>query len=336
MEAITSITEQLAISLQGRWEKYNQELNRCRQAFSEEAVHDLRVATRRLLALIDLIGVLYPNIQVQKLLLIFKDQLDSYDDLRDTQVMLLEIGQRVQEIPELTNFHKYLAKREKDLLRTAEKNVQRYKLTVLEKRVATLEKAMRKVQERESFVEQVFQSLDDVYASVLKRFKRIDPNIPPTIHRVRVRFKKFRYMVECVYPFLSKFPEGNLRAMHDYQTLMGNIQDKEVLLSTLNTFAGKKNGAKLNEAIEFYQREHAETIQVYMAQKDELLRFWRQSPAKPFPWEADSISPPSETKKSRRKHKTPSPESASQTEMAQETSPESASQTETVQETSPN
>lgn len=319
MEAITSITEQLAISLQGRWEKYNQELNRCRQAFSEEAVHDLRVATRRLLALIDLIGVLYPNIQVRKFLLIFKDQLDSYDDLRDTQVMLLEIGQRVQDIPALAAFQKYLTRREKVLLHAAKKNVQHYKLNVLEKRIAALQKAMRKAQEEESFVEKVFQSLDDVYASVLKRFKRIDPNIPPTIHRVRVRFKKFRYIVECVYPFLPNFPEGYVKTMHDYQTLMGNIQDKEVLLSTLNTFAGKKNGARLNEAVEFYQRQHAETIQAYIDQKDELLRFWRQSPARSFPWETESISPPAETKKPRRKPRTPSPESADQTEMAQET-----------------
>lgn len=319
MEAIASITEQLAISLQARWDKYNEELNRCRQAFSEEAVHDLRVATRRLLALIDLIGVLYPNIQVRKLLLVFKDQLDSYDDLRDTQVMLLEIAERIQDTPALAAFQKYLARREKVLLRSAEKNVQRYKLNVLEKRVTALQKAMRKAQEEESFVEKVFQSVDDVYASVLKRFKRIDPNIPPTIHRVRLRFKKFRYMVECVYPFLPNFPEGNLRTMHDYQTLMGNIQDKEVLLSTLNTFAGKKNGASLNEAIEFYQRQHTETIQAYMDQKDELLRFWRQSPAKPFPWEAEAISPPAQTKKPRRKPRPPSPESASQTETVQET-----------------
>lgn len=299
MEAVASITEQLAISLQARWDKYNEELNRCRQAFSEEAVHDLRVATRRLLALIDLIGVLYPNSQVQKLLLIFKDQLDSYDDLRDTQVMLLEIAQRIQDIPDLAVFQKFLARREKVLLRAAKKNVQRYKLNILEKRVGALQKAMRKAQERDSFFEKVLQSLDDVYASVLKRFERIDSNIPTTIHRVRVRFKKFRYMVECVYPFLPNFPEANLRTMHDYQTLMGNIQDKEVLLSVLNTFDSEKNGARLNEAIEFYQREHAKTIQVYMDRKDDLLRLWRQSPIRPFPWEAETSSQPSEIKENR-------------------------------------
>jgi CHAD domain-containing protein len=276
------------------------------------------VATRRLLALIDLIGVLYPNIQVQKLLLVFKDQLDSYDDLRDTQVMLLEIAQRVQDMPALVPFQKFLSKREKNLLRAAQKNIQRYKLDLLEKRLAALQKAMAKAQEEEGFVERVFQSLDDVYASVLKRFKRIDPNIPPTIHRVRVRFKKFRYMVECVYPFIPGFPEENLRRMHDYQTLMGNIQDKEVLLSTLNTFAGKKNGTKVNEAIELYQRQHAETIQAYMVQKDELLRFWRQSATKPFPWEVEPVAPPAEGKKPKRKPKAPSPESLSQSETAVE------------------
>lgn len=321
MEAKLSITEQLSTSLEGRWEKYNQELARCRAEFSEEAVHDLRVATRRLLALIDLIGVLYPGAQVQKLLLAFKDQLDSYDDLRDTQVMLLEVGQRVQELPSLAGFHKFLAKREKSLLQAAAKNVQTYKLNALEKRLAGVQKAMQKTEEDAAFTENLFQTLDDVYASVLKRFKRIDPNIPPTIHRVRVRFKKFRYMVECIYPFLPNFPEANLRTMHDYQTLMGNIQDVEVLLSTLNTFGGKKNGRKLSDAIEYYQNRHTQTIQAYMEKKDELFQFWRQSPTKPFPWEEAVASSPA-PKKSRRKPQPPVPETEENSAVVQEAQPE--------------
>ncbi|MCX8062944.1 MAG: CHAD domain-containing protein [Anaerolineales bacterium] len=321
METKLSITEQLSTSLQGRWEKYNQELARCRAEFSEEAVHDLRVATRRLLALIDLIGILYPNAQVQKLLLAFKDQLDSYDDLRDTQVMLLEVGQRVQELPTLANFQKFLAKREKSLLQAAAKNVQTYKLNALEKRLTGVQKAMQKFEEDTAFTDNLFQTLDDVYASVLKRFKRIDPNIPPTIHRVRVRFKKFRYMVECIYPFIPNFPEENLRTMHDYQTLMGNIQDVEVLLSTLNTFAGKKNGRKLNDAVAYYQNQHTQTIQAYMEKKDELFQFWRQSPTKPFPWEEPAVSPPA-PKKVRRKPQPSAPETEEKSELAQEIQPE--------------
>ncbi len=308
MEAEQSITEQLSTSLQARWEKYNQELNRCRAEFSEEAVHDLRVATRRLLALLDLTGLLYTGAPVQKLLLAFKDQLDSYDDLRDTQVMLLEVGQQVQEMPSLATFQKFLAKREKRLLQAAQKNVQSYKLNTLEKRLTAVQKAMRKTAEDSALAESLFQTLDDVYASVLKRFKQIDPAIPQTIHRVRVRFKKFRYMIECVYPFIADFPPDNLRAMHDYQTLMGNIQDVEVLLSTLNTLAAKKNGHNFSEAIEHYQNRHTQTIQAYLGKKDELFQFWRASPSKPFPWQATTASQTG--KKPRRKAGVPSAKGA--------------------------
>ncbi|MCS7247814.1 MAG: CHAD domain-containing protein [Anaerolineales bacterium] len=310
MEARVSIPEQLSNSLQARWEKYLQELDRCRTQFSEEAVHDLRVATRRLLALLDLIGILYPNAQTQKLLPAFKDQLDSYDDLRDTQVMLLEIGQRVQEIPSLSPFQKFLAKREKTLLRAAEKNVRGYKLNALEKRLASLHKTLQKIGEDTSLINHLLRTLDGVYASVLKRFQRIDPNIPPTIHRVRVRFKKFRYMVECIHPFLPNFPEGNLRAMHDYQTLMGDIQDVEVLLSTLNTFAAKKNGHTLSQALEYYQNRHTQTIQAYMERKDELFQFWRASATRPFPWEEEQVTASPPTQSPKRKPKRAEPERA--------------------------
>ncbi len=296
METEVTISGLISSSLEGRWNKYIQELNRCRLEFSEEAVHDVRVATRRLLALIDLFTFLYPYVQTRKTLLALKDQLDSYDDLRDTQVMLLEVNQRVQEIPVLTPFQKFLVKREKNLLQVAEKNIKTYKLNNLEKRISALQKTVQKAEENPTIYNNLFQTLDDVYASVLKRFKRIDPNIPPTIHRVRVRFKKFRYMVECVHPLIPNFPDSNLQKMHDYQTLMGNIQDVEVLLSTLNTFAGKKNGRKLSQPIEYYQVKHTNTIQTYMETKDELYQFWRLSSAKPFPWE-ESASPAPTTKK---------------------------------------
>lgn len=44
-------------SLNTRWGKYKAELKICRQEFSEEAVHDFRVAARRLLAFLDLLAI---------------------------------------------------------------------------------------------------------------------------------------------------------------------------------------------------------------------------------------------------------------------------------------
>ena len=48
-------------ALEQRWKNYRAELKRCRAEFSNEAVHDLRVATRRMLALIQLLNSISPR-----------------------------------------------------------------------------------------------------------------------------------------------------------------------------------------------------------------------------------------------------------------------------------
>ena len=95
-------------ALEQRWKNYRAELKRCRAEFSNEAVHDLRVATRRMLALIQLLNSISPRPRLQKLTRAFKYQLDEFDDLRDTQVILAEISEILQELPQLQDFQKHL------------------------------------------------------------------------------------------------------------------------------------------------------------------------------------------------------------------------------------
>src|SRR5215217_2026338 len=80
----------LLAALEDRWKKYRKELKRCREELSFEAVHDLRTATRRILAIIQLLNSISPRPRLRKLEHSFKDQLDLFDDLRDTQVILAE------------------------------------------------------------------------------------------------------------------------------------------------------------------------------------------------------------------------------------------------------
>ena len=53
-------------------------------------------------------------------------------------------------------------------------------------------------------------------------------------------FKKFRYMVEALAEHLPGATQGRLAAMHHYQTMMGDIQDAEVLLAALDKFLRKQ------------------------------------------------------------------------------------------------
>jgi CHAD domain-containing protein len=53
-------------SLHTRWDKYKSELKTCRLEFSEAAVHDFRVAARRLLASLDLLRAVIRDPRIQK------------------------------------------------------------------------------------------------------------------------------------------------------------------------------------------------------------------------------------------------------------------------------
>ena len=115
-----------------RWRTYRSELKRCQAEPTEEAVHDLRVATRRLLALIDLLRDIAPNPRLQKLRQTLKKQFDSLNDLRDTQVMLVETLESLDELLELEPFQKYLNKRERRLLRSTAKSIKAFKYSAVD------------------------------------------------------------------------------------------------------------------------------------------------------------------------------------------------------------
>jgi len=94
------VNQFLLEALDERWKNYRAELKRCRTEFSNEAVHDLRASARRMLAFLHLLNYISPRPRLQKLNRAFKDQLDEFDQLRDTQVILGDNSETLQELPE--------------------------------------------------------------------------------------------------------------------------------------------------------------------------------------------------------------------------------------------
>ena len=87
-----------------RWKDFQYRFNLYRAEASEESVHDLRVASRRLLSILELTRNISPSPRLQNLRNYFKDQLNSYDELHDTQVMIVEIEEVLEELPEIEPF----------------------------------------------------------------------------------------------------------------------------------------------------------------------------------------------------------------------------------------
>ena len=272
-------------SLNTRWDKYKAELKTCRVEFSEAAVHDFRVAARRLLAALDLLRAVMRDPRIQKMRRTLKDQLDDLDDLRNIQTLLADISEIIREMPALKPYQEYLQHKEKKLLRTARKEIKSIKIESLSKRTRKLSQTIEALKQTDLDTS-LFAVVDESYAIVNQRFALVDPSQPATIHRVRLAFKKFRYMIEVIYPILQDIPTDYLKRLHDYQAAMGDIQDMEVALQELADFCELAPASYDPESVQNYYRErHAVALSHYIEDKSEIITFWRPAPDQPFPEE---------------------------------------------------
>jgi CHAD domain-containing protein len=280
------INQFLLEALDQRWKNYRAELKRCREDFSNEAVHDLRSAARRMLAIIRLLNSISPRPRLQKLNRAFKDQLDEFDDLRDTQVVLAEVSETLQELPQLQAFEAHLQEVEKSLLKTLRKKLKVIDLFDVSKRIRRMRESLKaEANANGELVLQVLQAVDDAFLITKQRQSWINPAQASTIHRVRLAFKTFRYMVEIIHPLLKGFPSENLKQMHEYQSLMGEIQDVEVIMQMLTDAPIHASSFDSEPVRRHYERYHAEAISAYLARMNQLDTFWRPAPDQPFPWE---------------------------------------------------
>ena len=272
-------------SLNTRWGSYKAGLQTCRSEFSEEAVHDFRVAARRLLSSLDILRVVIQDPKIQKTRRILKDQLDDLDDLRDVQVLLADISEIIHETPVLHPFQEYLQHKEKKLLRTAHKEIKSLKTASLSRRIQKLGQKIESFRQAD-LDEGLFSAVDEAYAIVNQRYAFIDAGQSGSIHRLRIAFKKFRYMIEAIYPVLQNLPSDYLKRMHEYQASMGDIQDMEVALQELADFGELAPDSYDPEpALAYYKERRAMALSRYIEDKGEVLTFWRTAPDQPFPQE---------------------------------------------------
>ena len=97
-----------------------------------------------------------------------------------------------------------------------------------------------------------------------------------TIHETRVAFKKFRYMMEAVEKYLPGRKQKLLEDLHQYQDMMGEIQDAVVLLEVFDEFilCETVDGDAAFRMREYLMRRRRGLIRIYLANADRLLGFW--------------------------------------------------------------
>ncbi len=271
--------QQLACLLKSQCKQYRKKLRRCQKKFSEKAVHDSRVEARRLISIVELLGPFLPAARVKKIERLLKQHLDTFDVLRDTQVQLATLQKLERAFPAARLFKAHLSQKEERLARSTRKEVKRLKTS----RAAKLVKACRENIDaaRRQYPAKIAEQL--LLAAVARAFARtrllkdrIEPSDTKTIHCTRVAFKKFRYMMETLAEFAPSPTRKRVGELRDYQTLMGDVQDAEVLLQAFDKFLCKQelDEDSARRLLHALVQRRQDLIQKFLRSADELEKFW--------------------------------------------------------------
>jgi CHAD domain-containing protein len=209
-----------------------------------------------------------------------KRQLQSLGALRDIHVQRIFIEGQSVRFPELVLLQDHLGRRERELVRAATQQIHSIKTKKLEKRLFNLTAVLSEKENdgssRKAMSAAAFRCAEDAFGQVVERRRLIDFSDLRTVHRTRVAFKKFRYVVESLPPEATGLSKRELRFLAWYQRRMGNIQDLEVLQACLTDFLNRHEDCQrlLAPFCSYLRHRQARALGAFRKSVDRLFQFW--------------------------------------------------------------
>lgn len=216
-------------------------LREARVRATEPAIHDLRVSLRRLIAVLDLAGEIVPLAGMPALRRKLRKTLKGFNAVRDVHISLLAMGVMERSVPAVRAYLGGLRRREATLLRECAAALRSIDDRSIERSVATVQQSLFAVAAdpviAAAMTAVLRGSMARTYIRALRALRNVNAADAATIHTLRVSFKKVRYTVEVLAPLIGGFPKALKKWMGEYQTLMGEVQDCEVMIAGVRRFA---------------------------------------------------------------------------------------------------
>ncbi len=276
-------------ALRERWPKTVNLARKARQKPGEKSIHDLRVALRRLIALLEILDPILPGERARGLRKKLKAHLSFLSSLRDIQVQILHVESLVESYGFVSPFLAELKARESTQSKRTRKDVERTDLSGmqvyfdrLEERLADFLSDPVALDAATSIVMGTLSAFFVKTISLRKEIAAGGGKRVARIHKLRILFKRFRYTVEVLQPVLPGVSRELFEPMSAYQTSMGAIQDTAVLMESIKLFVAKRSGKNRKRfasglfaelAAELSRRLNEET-QAFILKMDELDEYW--------------------------------------------------------------
>jgi CHAD domain-containing protein len=225
---------------------------------SDEAVHDLRVAIRRVLAWIAVRDALLgPDRRLTERRRSLMALMSPLGKLRDAHVKRDWIRNVVPEGDEPS--YLYAVQVASDALRWESLVRKRLGAQSARRLRIPIPKGAGGRGGRLEAAVPALEFLGELEREVSKHLKgALDPAHPEALHRMRLAFKKYRYAAEVLLPLFPKATEETAKRLHDFQTLLGTIHDCDVILDEAASFRRNILGQEKECALEIAFRAFRE------------------------------------------------------------------------------
>jgi len=269
-----------AQAFRSRWEAYRARLDEYRKEPSAESVHEMRVASRRLASQLMVLSCVVGGRKPHKIRRMLKRQLRSLGTLRDLHVQQRFLEQQASRFPGVVQLREELQRKERGLVRPAARRMSNSKIKRLQRWIEGLEEELAQVAidatKQEKLEAAAWHCAEDAFAETVRCWRLISLSDLRTIHRTRVAFKKFRYIVESLPPEMSGLSKRQLRRLAYYQRKMGNIQDLEVIQECIGDFMDEDGTreAPLRSFCAYSRRRRARALRAFRDSAKKLLQFW--------------------------------------------------------------
>jgi len=271
-------------SLDKRWRTFGKRvrkgLPRRGRRSMDEAVHDLRTASRRLLSVLQAVERLGARKSVRRLARRVDRVLARLGRLRDLTVQREMLSRLTapsrRSVP--GGFERAAARDFRRLARKARRRLRGEDLATLNDDKRRILRRLCRCGEDDSDTRgKVLDAARDAAASLRARRASVDPTRVGTLHEMRIALKSFRYLMEGLKPLAPGVSENALQTLQVLQTTMGDLHDLEVLSSALATCVKKgssKRAAKLAPVLAELEAKHSKMLQSFLKSADPILEYW--------------------------------------------------------------
>lgn len=253
----------------------NLKINRieCKLKFSEASVHDYRVSMRRLMAMIDLLYMVFPRkyfLQAKKIL---KKQMKVFNPLRDNQVQIVNLRKLIYTYPTLFSYYVKQLHDEQFYINEAKASLEELSIDELDGLMFFIKIDLKEIVRKEQTgFEPFFEAAGRSFRNLVEIGNLTDKNSLDSVHKLRIAFKKYRYVIETLAPYIL-YPKDAIKKLKQIQNLLGEIQDNRVFLSELTTFIAEFE----QELMHFYQKPIEDMLSARNKMLNELTSIIKKS-----------------------------------------------------------